>query len=139
MFRFSLQLMWDLTIHSPSGFSIPNRCEISQFIPLRGVRSHNPLPSGPVSPTNVGSHNPPPSRSSVYNRCRISQSTLFQGPVFSLAYRLVSIPLWGPASSLAYWPSVLTGILPGVHPLRGPASSLLHCSVSTPFGAQCSH
>ena len=128
MFRFSLQLMWDLTIHSPSGFSIPNRCEISQFIPLRGVRSHNPLPSGPVSPTNVGSHNPP----SFKVQCSRWHTAWCPSPFGAQR------PHWhtGPASSLAYCPvSTPFGAQhPHYYIARCPPPSELSVLTDTPSG-----
>ena len=63
--------------------------------------------------------------SPLSNRCGISQSTLLQGPTYSLTHHSVFTPLRGLASSLAHH-SVFT-------PLRGSASSLAHHSVFTPL------
>ena len=63
------------------------------------------------SPTNVGSHNPPPSVPSaladtcfLLNRCRTPQSTPLRSPTSFLAHHLVSTPFRGSTSSLAHRP-----------------------------------
>ena len=65
------------------------------------------------SPTNVGSHNPPPSGLSVL----VGTHSLFQST-------------WEPPIHLPSGTSVLFGTPPRVHPLPGLVSSLAHRPVS---------
>ena len=61
------------------------------------------------SSTDVGSHSPPPYEPSVLADTRSLLQLMWDPPIhplrsptFLLAHRLVSIPLWGSASSLTY-------------------------------------
>ena len=80
------------------------------------------------SPTDVGSHNPPPLESSVLASTRFF-SPINVGPhqihlfLFPIDVRTPPNP---PPSGL----SVLADTLPHVHPLRGSASSMAHSPVS---------